>query len=85
MFAANVVRLEQEAHRKDFEAWHSAMSYKVFLLEHELGYQITAETNGLALMERLNMMDRYWEDKKVKSEDNDAGKGTSKKGKGLMK
>ena len=85
-FAANLVRLEQEAHRESFEEWHSAMSYKVFLLEKELGYMITPEMSGLAVMERLNMLDRYWEDKKAEYdksqiESND-GKSNNK---GLMK
>ena len=40
------------------------MSYKLFLLEKELGYQITADMSGLMVMERLNMLDRYWADQK---------------------
>jgi len=45
------------------------MSYKIFLLEKELGYQITANTNGLALMQRLRMLDRYWKDKEKANAD----------------
>jgi len=43
------------------------MSYKIFLLEQELGYPITAETNGLILMQRLRMLDRFWLDKQKAS------------------
>ena len=83
-FTANLVRLEQEAHRKDFEEWHSAMSFKVFLLEKELGYQVKWDMNGLALMERLNMLDRLWEEKKKENDKNDSDSKGNKK-KGLMK
>jgi len=38
------------------------MAYKIFLLERELGYPITADTNGLILMQRLRMLDRFWLD-----------------------
>jgi len=84
-FAANLVRLEQEAHRKDFEEWNSAMSFKIFLLEHELGYQITADTNGLALVERLNMLDRYWKEKNKAHKEASSKKPGKSKGKGLIK
>ena len=59
------------------------MSFKVFLLEREVGYQITGDMNGLALMERLNMLSRYWEEKnKHNTEGGNVGKS---KGKSLIK
>ena len=45
------------------------MSYKIFLLERELGYPITAETNGLILMQRLRMLDRFWLDEQNASKE----------------
>lgn len=54
------------------------MSYKLFLLEREVGYQITAETNGLILMQRLRMLDRYWLEEK-KAYDNAQSKSSNKK------
>ena len=58
-----MTRLQQEAHRKDFQDWSDNMSFKLFLLERELGYMITPDTNGLAFVERLKMFDRYVEEK----------------------
>jgi len=45
------------------------MSYNIFLLEKELGYQINANTNGLILMQRLRMLARYRLDEKKAYED----------------
>lgn len=45
------------------------MAYKIFILEKELGYPITAKTNGLILMQRLRMLDRYFLDKKKAQEE----------------
>ena len=45
--------------KESSELWISVMSYKIFLLEKELGYQITSDTNGLILLQRLRMFDRY--------------------------
>jgi len=66
------------------------MSYKVFLLEKETGCQVFADSNGLKLMESLNMLDRYWTEQNNANNDGKSGKsGTSKtgnnKGKGLLK
>ena len=60
------------------------MSYKIFLLEKELGYPITSETNGLVLMQRLRMLDRYWTDKQKAQEDAEQKSKTPNKS-GLMK
>lgn len=46
------------------ESWHSAMSYRIFLLEREVGYQITPEMSAFVVMERLKMLDRYWKEQK---------------------
>lgn len=45
------------------EDWVSGMSYKLFLLEKELGYCFTGDFPALALVERLRMFDRYIKDK----------------------
>lgn len=80
-----MIRLEQEAHREDFEEWGSIMSYKIFLLEKELGFLITPDMNGLALMERLNMLDRFWAEQKESTPDTPKTPKGKSKGKGLMK
>jgi len=55
-----LARLKYEIEeQKNTEEWISVMSYKIFLLEKELGYQITSNTNGLILIQRLRMFDRY--------------------------
>ena len=54
------------------------MAYKIFLLEKELGYQITADTNGLLLMQRLRMLDRYWKDKEKAYADAESGSNNKK-------
>lgn len=54
------------------------MSYKIFLLEKELGYKIDANTNGLLLMQRLRMLDRYWLDKKEAQDKADSKSGNNK-------
>ena len=79
-----MVRLQQEAHLASFEEWGSVMSFKIFLLERELGYQITGDMNGLALIERLKMFDRYCEIRAEKDKSGSGG-GKSKNKKGLMK
>jgi len=48
------------AQNKDLESIGSALAFKVFLLEREVGYQITKDMNGIMVMERLRMLDRYW-------------------------
>ena len=55
------------------------MSYKNFLLEREVGYDAINRLNGVAWMERMNMMDRYHIDKAEAQNDN---KGSNKKGLG---
>lgn len=77
---------QREESQGDMEEWSSAMSYKVYLLERELGYQITQDFPALALVERLKMFDRYLQDQKSQSpSEEDKGKGKSGKGKRLLK
>ena len=52
------------------------MSYQVFLLEVEVGYFIGEDFSGLALIERLKMLNRYYKEK------NDAQPVSNGKGKG---
>jgi len=54
------------------------MAYKIFLLERELGYPITADTNGLILMQRLRMLDRFWLDEQKASKEANNNTNTKK-------
>ena len=61
--------------QEEFEEIGSALAYKIFLLEKEVGYQITKDMNGLMVMERLRMLDRYWQDQqKANQVDSKTGK-----------
>jgi len=47
---------------QEMESISSILAFKVFLLEKEVGYQVTGNMNGIMVMERMKMMDRYWEE-----------------------
>lgn len=59
------------------EDWESVLSYNIFLLEKELGYQINKDTNGILLIERLKMFQRFCEDQKKQMEES-SSKGKNK-------
>lgn len=55
----------KKAYEEEYtEEWESVLSYNIFLLERELGYPITKDTNGLIFIERMKMLQRYCEDQK---------------------
>ncbi len=62
-FVAALTRQQLKAHSKDHLEWYNNYSYKVFLLERETGWRITEDFPGLVLVEKLNMLDRYWADR----------------------
>jgi len=56
------------------EDWESVLSYNIFLLEKELGYQINKDTNGILLIERLKMLERFCKEQQEQMESSNTGK-----------
>lgn len=56
------------------EEWESVLSYNIFLLEKELGYQINKDTNGILLIERLKMLERFCKDQQAQMDSSNKGK-----------
>jgi hypothetical protein len=56
------------------EEWESVLSYNIFLLEKELGYQINKDTNGILLIERLKMLERFCKEQQEQMESSNKGK-----------
>lgn len=65
----------KKAYEEEYtEDWESVLSYNIFLLEKELGYQINKDTNGILLIERLKMLERFCKEQQEQMESSKTGK-----------
>lgn len=62
-FTDALIKLKEQKHYEElgYKNVSDYLSFKLFLLERELGYSINKDFNGLVLVERLKMFDRFME------------------------